>query len=326
MTILDFTVYIAERTEYFVGREWVFSAIDRWLADPTASQFFLLTGEPGIGKTAIAARLVQFSQGEVASPVGIVHLKDGFLGAHHFCSARNGGWISPEGFARSMSAQLANRFPDFAEALVSNPRLSIEVQVETNLGKVVGAVITNYFAESPEALFNDLVRWPLHTLCSEHDHPGPVVLLVDGLDEALGYGGRATIVRLLARSWDLPSNVRLLLTSRPVERVLGPLRLTEPSVLYAHCSENIADVLTYLRRRLKTLVKPRSQAEDQAKIMRLTENLATRSEGNFLVASKVLDGIERGELSPENPQALPTNLKDLYASFLERLAEGDLQV
>ena len=65
---LDLSPYIADRTRDFVGREWVFAEIDAWLADPDAPRFFIITGEPGIGKTAIAARLTQFSASTKAPP------------------------------------------------------------------------------------------------------------------------------------------------------------------------------------------------------------------------------------------------------------------
>lgn len=58
-TNLDFSAYIADRTRDFTGREWVFAEIDQWLAAPDAPRHFIIAGEPGIGKTAIAARLTQ---------------------------------------------------------------------------------------------------------------------------------------------------------------------------------------------------------------------------------------------------------------------------
>jgi Cdc6-like AAA superfamily ATPase len=56
-----FSAYITDRTRDFVGREWVFAEIDRWLADSDAPRYFIITGEPGIGKTAIAMRLMRLS-------------------------------------------------------------------------------------------------------------------------------------------------------------------------------------------------------------------------------------------------------------------------
>ena len=53
-TTLDFSAYIAERTKDFTGREWVFAEIDRWLADPNAPRYFIITGEPE------AARFIPF--------------------------------------------------------------------------------------------------------------------------------------------------------------------------------------------------------------------------------------------------------------------------
>ena len=57
--MINFSVYIADRTRDFTGREWVFAEIDAWLADPDAPRFFIITGEPGIGKSAISAWLTQ---------------------------------------------------------------------------------------------------------------------------------------------------------------------------------------------------------------------------------------------------------------------------
>jgi ATP-dependent Clp protease ATP-binding subunit ClpA len=49
---------IERLTEGFTGREWVFKEIDRWLQQDN-ERFFILTGEPGVGKSAIAALLTQ---------------------------------------------------------------------------------------------------------------------------------------------------------------------------------------------------------------------------------------------------------------------------
>lgn len=51
-TICDFSAYITERTRDFTSREWVFAEIDRWIADPNASRYLIIIGEPWIGKAA----------------------------------------------------------------------------------------------------------------------------------------------------------------------------------------------------------------------------------------------------------------------------------
>ena len=53
----DFAAVIG-RTRKFVGREYVFAAVDEALADPDfASGYVVIQGEPGIGKTAIICKL-----------------------------------------------------------------------------------------------------------------------------------------------------------------------------------------------------------------------------------------------------------------------------
>ena len=128
---LDYSSHIDKLTQDFTGRTWVFQAINDWLEKPDAPHFFLLTGEPGCGKSAIAARLVQFSLGRVPPPDGLSLYTTKFLTASHFCYARDSLWIDPRTFARSLSLQLAD-FSDLARALMDvgdreiNPRVHQE--------------------------------------------------------------------------------------------------------------------------------------------------------------------------------------------------------
>lgn len=56
--ILDYSRFIAERTDGFVGRDWVFAKIDRFTQECRRG-YFLLQGDPGIGKSALLAWLVR---------------------------------------------------------------------------------------------------------------------------------------------------------------------------------------------------------------------------------------------------------------------------
>lgn len=57
-TIQDYTRYIEEKTQNFVGRQFVFDAIKQFVSDYSYGYFFI-QGEPGIGKSAIASYLVK---------------------------------------------------------------------------------------------------------------------------------------------------------------------------------------------------------------------------------------------------------------------------
>lgn len=53
LSAIAFDSEIARLTENFTGRQWVFDEIGRWLKE-SEERFFILTSEPGVGKSAIA--------------------------------------------------------------------------------------------------------------------------------------------------------------------------------------------------------------------------------------------------------------------------------
>src|SRR5262249_22154769 len=53
----DFGPFLAERRLGFVGREWLLSAVARWVEQPTGASL-LIVGGPGTGKSAVVAELV----------------------------------------------------------------------------------------------------------------------------------------------------------------------------------------------------------------------------------------------------------------------------
>ena len=55
---IGFQPLIADKTNNFVGREFVFEALDMFLQE-NASGYYLILGEPGIGKTAVLSQLIK---------------------------------------------------------------------------------------------------------------------------------------------------------------------------------------------------------------------------------------------------------------------------
>lgn len=89
--LCDFSDYIEDRTKDFIGRGYVLDAIDEFVANNDCGYFFV-KGDPGIGKSAIAAHLVA---------------NRGFI--HHF-NIRAEGINSPELFMRNICAQLITEY------------------------------------------------------------------------------------------------------------------------------------------------------------------------------------------------------------------------
>src|SRR5262249_44111053 len=54
----DFADYLYIKRRDFCGREWLFEAIERWRTEPGRSRALLITGDPGVGKSAVVAQLV----------------------------------------------------------------------------------------------------------------------------------------------------------------------------------------------------------------------------------------------------------------------------
>lgn len=89
--IRSFDLLIARKTEGFVGRQWLFDAIDRFVTKE-ARGYVQILGDPGIGKTTLIAELVKRHRHP-----------------HHF-NIRAEGIQKPDQFLPNLCAQLVARF------------------------------------------------------------------------------------------------------------------------------------------------------------------------------------------------------------------------
>ncbi len=314
----------------FTGRKWVFQIIYNWFVDPVKSPYFLLTGEPGSGKTTIAARLTQFSQSE--TPLH-PNFAPGFLSAVHFCSARDSTSIDPKNFARSIALQLAQIIPEYAKALKDigekSVNIQVEIEVETAEGNttIQGVVIKNLSVAglTGQEAFNRAVLDPLTTLYNQ-GFDRPITILVDSLDEALTHSGDATIVDLLSK---LPSQIkaRWILTSRQEPRVENAFVLEAVDGLFLSAPEfnqnNRQDIQSYIEKRLTqesslaTQVAGLNPSQQTDQIAQITN----KSDGNFQYVSFLLDAIANGKRSFTNLEGLPEGLDGLYYDSLQRVVD-----
>src|SRR5215470_2495659 len=137
----DYTELILDRTQDFTGRDWVFAKIDAWLGNPAGSRVFFLSGGPGSGKSAIAARLAQVVRGEAPAD-SCPRLAQTGLAYYHFCQAQYDAVIEPVGFVKSLSLSLANYYPAFAQALIQIGEHHPEIHVQQTVGQASGSEIT----------------------------------------------------------------------------------------------------------------------------------------------------------------------------------------
>lgn len=311
MSEINFTPYITDHTLGFTGREWVMQRIQAWIAAPDAPRLFVLTGEPGAGKSALAARLVQ----------------NGKTQAHHFCIARQASTVDPLTFTRLLSLQLA-ALDGFAVQLLEEARihLHINIQVGENYGQIIGVQIENLIVKAPSSVeaFNLTVVSPLVKLSSDH-LPEKVLILVDGLDEADEHPGLVKIANLLANTADLPAQVRLLITTRPESSGLRQLSdLPQIRVdLIADEPERFGDANQYILRQVACSPGLRKRLRTAGKSAAgFINELEPKHSGNFRYLSLLLKAVESGEVWASDLERLPPGLDGIYREHLRTRALG----
>ncbi len=301
---IDFSSYIFNCTRDFTGRDWVFTKIEQWLADPNAPHYFFIEGEPGIGKSAIAAQLTKIRN----------------LATIHFCIARQAETIDPFNFVLSVSRQLMN-IDSFAQCILEEEglHLNLHINVSENYGQFTGVQIENLIVEAPSAsiAFNRFVFDPLMKLYS-CGFKEQIVLLVDALDEAVQWRESQTIIDLLTNARGLPAQIRFILTSRPESTVLNYFeQYSIPHlVLNAGQCENLQDMHRYVERKLGASLALQAQLKKQGMQQQsFIEWSVNASQGNFLYLTWLLTAVEKGDQEPNDLVALPKGLDNIYREF-----------
>jgi hypothetical protein len=208
---LDFGPEIARYAANFTGREWLFTDLRRWLATQT-KPVLVIVGEPGIGKSAIAARLA-LTWPEV---LGI-----------HFCTHRNSRSLDPYEFVGSLVGQLHALLPGFAA--------------------VVEARHPEERRLTASDAFRELIVEPTRALPEAN---AAKLLVIDSLDEASVPSGETVLDVLVRHAEDLPPWLRIVATTRPEARILDQIRTLRCFELRADIPENKADLQQYIQNRL----------------------------------------------------------------------------
>src|SRR5271170_6395435 len=154
-----------------------------WVNNPESKRALVLFGQAGTGKSSIAHEVARRFD-------GMRRLSSSFV-------FRRGDGPKPRHLFTTLARDLSDRYPSFKAALGK--------AIKDNTSLRQGA-------QDYQSVFESLLRDPLEGL----QVVGPIFVVIDALDECGDATGRSGLHRFLANHIsELPSNFRILITSRP---------------------------------------------------------------------------------------------------------------
>ncbi|RMJ27427.1 hypothetical protein PHISP_01683 [Aspergillus sp. HF37] len=239
-----------------------------------------IRGIPGSGKSVMAAKLIdEIAQSNPGSPVLFFFFRQ-IIEANHVPQALLRDWMN--------------------QILVYSPPLQEQLRSYVTTNRPIESI-------SMEDMWEDL-RTALARL------PGKVFCVADALDE-VDRGHDAFLDALGALGQWRPGKVKVLVTSRPVPRVEGPLRKTP--CLHLRLQENLVDVdiSIFVQHTLSNSSIPRNDWPV------ITNAVPGRAYGLFLYAKLAMDAfLEPGADVEAVLSQLPADLNALYTDLLNEHA------
>ena len=216
-----------------------------WVNDPASERCLVLFGQAGTGKSSIAH--------EVARRFNNMHrLTSSFIFLRKEQSKREAYHLFT-----TLARDLSDRYPSFKSALGRIVKDNSSLRVGTR----------DY-----ETLFQSLILEPLKDL----HIVGPILVVIDALDESGNATGRAGLHTFLAKNLiRLPSNFRVLITSRPEDGIERAF-VGAPSITIRHMTDSELaattqdDILVFLQATLPSV-----------EFKNYGEELAIKAEGLF---------------------------------------------
>ncbi len=257
----------------FVGREWLAAQVEAWLEDPAGARLCVMYGDPGVGKSAFAARYMHYNP-RVAAGL--------------FCEYSRPLYNDPRTVIMTLAYLLACRLPNYRMVLAEI------LEHEKRLGEL-----------NPSELFDQLLATPLSSLVIDGGQE-TLCIVIDGLDEC-AQGERNALAEVLGQYAErLPSWLRILATARDVAAVTGPLGDAFRMELRGGQEQNRNDVRQYFIEQLQE-----KYGSDPAWSTAL-ETLTERSGGIFLYAALVANGIRAGKASIADSEQFPEGLSGAF--------------
>ena len=194
--------------------------ITNWVNDPSSERTLVLFGQAGTGKSSIAHEIAHRFDSMHRLTSSIIFLRNEQSKPYHLFT--------------TLAHDLSDRYPSF----------------KASLGRIVqGDSSLRVRTRDYPTLFESLILKPLDGLRIV----GPIFVVIDALDESGDTTGRNGLHAFLAKNLSrLPSNFRVLITSRPEESIQSVFdRATSASIKYMNDPQLAAqldkDILSFLQ-------------------------------------------------------------------------------
>lgn len=258
-----------------IGCEWIVKKVDQWLSNNPESRILWITAEAGYGKSALAAYLAQFHP----QVIGI-----------HFCVYSSPEKKDPRNVIKTLAFHFQNQIGEYYD------------EIKNILVK----------GKSLDFLMDSLILNPLERISSTDK---TYVFIIDAIDEAME-NNTNQLAKLISEKFNkLPSNIKIIITSRPEPYLRQMLAKFKSIELNADIVEHREDCERFVKNKLKN-----NSAITDAKAF--TEELLKQSEYNMLYLVNYFEGVEEGFVSLDDPIGFPRGLDSFYIKYFDRIFDS----
>jgi tetratricopeptide (TPR) repeat protein len=281
---MDFGAELSRLSRDFTGRNWLMEDLKHWLVKEEVTEqkrVFFVTGDPGTGKSAFLAQLIN---------------RHPQVAAYHFCKSSLQDTRNPIVFVCSIAAQLATQLEDYRMALEEIELEDIEMH-------------------DPYDLLRRLIIDPMRKVRLEQ----PILIVVDALDEASDYG-LWNIPKILSEGLnDLNPSIRFVVSSRKEPAIIDRFSRYRPHEIRVDMPENAEDITNYLNRKFGEGILRRKFVQSGLDPQITASSVSQKSEGNFLYVTQTVGALESGNIDPGKPETFPAGLVGFYLNEFERI-------
>lgn len=310
----NFTSYLNIAREGFIGRKWLFDTIEDVLNNKTNDlSAVVIVGEPGSGKSAIAAQLICSR-----SSSSLIH--NNILG-YHLCKHIDKMTQDGGKFVKSLVDMIARRIPGFMEIVSTS--------------SIIQRVLREDCSRDPYGCLEQTIVAPLRQLKADALENKLYFIIVDAIDECTsGDSGSisiSSISELLRHKMvRLPSWLKLIITARNDSKTLKYFSKSVKIDLFPSNSNNMGDIELFITKTLyehssllqkfQTIFKFAKEDEISA----LTSSLLRQSQGNFLFVKELLH-YWLADISYTNTVAksIPPTIGGIYYSYFQRAYDSE---